>query len=172
MQVIQSPEDFYILPKNIDSVAGLFAPNHTPNVTERKPQLHELTQKAIQILSKNKKGFFLMVEGSQIDWAAHNHQQDLITTETLDFDKAVGVGLDFAQRNRKTLIIVTADHETGGFAIHNGSVEDRVLTASGFTTKGHTAAMVPLFAYGPGCSHFAGIQDNTHIGKQIIHLLH
>jgi alkaline phosphatase len=85
-----------------------------------------------------------------------------------DFDGAVGAGLDFAQSHPNTLIIVTADHETGGFAVHDGSIETHQVTSSGFTTSSHTAAMVPIFAYGPGSHHFSGIQHNDQIGRTII----
>jgi len=89
----------------------------------------------------------------------------------IDFDNAVGVGLEFAKSNSQTLVLVTADHETGGFAIHHGSVEERSISDSGFTTSEHTAAMVPIFAYGPGSSVFSGIKDNTFVGKTLIQYL-
>jgi alkaline phosphatase len=112
-----------------------------------------------------------MVEGSQIDWAAHDHDQRHLIAELIDFDDAVGAGLDFAQKNRRTLIVVTADHETGGMAVHDGSIQNRQVDSTAFTTTGHTAAMVPLFAYGPGSSRFSGIQDNARIGRALIGLL-
>ncbi len=170
MKVIQSAEEFYQL-ENVDCLAGFFAADQPAKAGERKPDLTELTQKAIEILSKSKNGFFLMVEGSQIDWEAHANSQDTLIKELEDFDKAIGAGLDFAQDNTCTLVIVTADHETGGFAVHDGSVAEHKVSASGFTSKGHTAGMVPIFAYGPGSSAFAGIQDNTIVGKTIIKYL-
>lgn len=170
MKVIRSVEEFQQLGM-MDSVAGFFAAEHPPQATYRKPQLPELTNKAIEILSRNKAGFFLMVEGSQIDWAAHTNKQDYILNEMIDFDNAVGVGLEFAKSNLQTLVLVTADHETGGFAIHHGSVEERRISDSGFTTSEHTAAMVPIFAYGPGSSVFSGIKDNTFVGKTLIQYL-
>jgi len=170
MKVIRSVKEFQQLGV-IDSVTGFFAAEHPPQAKDRKPQLSDLTRKAIEILSRNKAGFFLMVEGSQIDWAAHRNNQDYILTEMIDFDNAVGVGLEFAKSNLQTLVLVTADHETGGFAIHDGSVEERRISDSSFTTKGHTAAMVPIFAYGPGSLAFSGIKDNTIVGKTIIQYL-
>jgi len=170
MKVIRSVEEFQQLGM-IDSVTGFFAAEHPPQARYRKPQLPELTNKAIEILSRNKAGFFLMVEGSQIDWAAHKNKQDFIINEMIDFDNAVGVGLEFAKSNSQTLVLVTADHETGGFAIHHGSVEERRISDSGFTTSEHTAAMVPIFAYGPGSSVFSGIKDNTFVGKTLIQYL-
>lgn len=154
-----------------EKLAALLAPVSLPKAAERDYTLAELAAEAIGILSKNPKGFVLLVEGSQIDWAAHDQNQGEIISEMIDFDGAVGTGLDFARQHRNTLIVVTADHETGGFAVHDGSMEARQVTASGFTTTGHTATMVPLFAYGPGSATFSGIQDNARIGQTLIDLL-
>lgn len=169
-KVVRSAEEFLEL-GDVDSAAGLFTAGHPPKESDRSPSLHVLTKKAIKILSKNKSGFFLMVEGSQIDWAGHQNNKEDIIAEMLDFDNAVGVGLDFADKNPHTLVVVTADHETGGFAIHDGSIKNKEVSASGFTTKKHTATMVPVFAHGPGSSAFAGIGDNTTVGKTIIQYL-
>ncbi len=152
-------------------LAALLAPGGLPKAADRDYSLNRLIQSAIHILSKNPNGFVLMVEGSQIDWAAHDHDQRHLIAELIDFDDAVGAGLDFAQKNRRTLIVVTADHETGGMAVHDGSIQNRQVDSTAFTTTGHTAAMVPLFAYGPGSSRFSGIQDNARIGRALIGLL-
>ena len=170
MKVVRSAEEFLKL-GDVDSAAGFFSASHPPRANTRKPRLSELTAKAIRILSKNKRGFFLMVEGSQIDWAGHENNQDSIIAETVDFDDAVGVGLDHAESNPHTLVVVTADHETGGFAVHDGSIKDKKLFESAFTCQDHTAAMVPVFAYGPGSTAFSGIGDNTIVGKTIIQYL-
>lgn len=168
--VIQTENEFNTLGQ-VDSVVGLFANMHLPEADKQTPGLSSLTEKAIEILSKNKNGFFLMVEGSQIDWAGHDNNQDYLISEVIDFDNAIGVVLDFAKNNPQTLVVVTADHETAGFAIHNGSITDKVVSESGFTQTHHTAEMVPVFAYGPGDSDFAGIGDNTRIGKLLIKYL-
>ena len=159
------------LPGQSKKLAALLAPDGLPKAADRDYALAELTEVALRILSKNRKGFILLVEGSQIDWAAHDRDHEGIIKEMIDFDGAVGTGRDFAQQHGNTLIVVTADHETGGFAIHDGSMKTKQVTASGFTTSGHTAAMVPIFAYGPGSSRFSGIQDNAHIGQTLIDLL-
>lgn len=116
------------------------------------------------------RGFFLMIEGSQIDWGGHANQSEYIVNEMIEFDKAVGRVLDFAKENGETLVIVTADHETGGYAINRGSKMDSIVPA--FTSTYHTAVMVPVFAYGPGASLFAGIYENTAIFDQIQYALH
>ena len=142
-----------------------------PPEKEFKITLSEFTQKALDILSSNECGFFLMVEGSQIDWAGHDNDNEYLISETIAFDKAVGIGLQFAKKHSDTLIIVTADHETGGYAPLQGSVEKQMITKAAFTTTGHTGEMVPLFAYGPASQRFGGIHDNTYIGKTLIELV-
>lgn len=111
--------------------------------------------------NRSDKGFFLMIEGSQIDWGGHGNDGQMVIQEVLDFNKALGKVLDFAKKDGNTLVIVTADHETGGLALNPGSRMGKIKTA--FTTNGHTAAMVPVFAYGPSAEKFTGIFDNTEI---------
>ena len=84
---------------------------------DKEPSLAEMTQKAIEKLSKNKNGFFLMVEGSKVDWAAHANDAVALITETLAFDKACGVALDFAKADGKTVVIIVPDHGNSGFSI-------------------------------------------------------
>lgn len=151
-------------------LAGLTAWEHNNPVTEgRGDMLIKATQTAINILDNNKKGFFLMVEGSQIDWAGHQNNTSYLVSEMLDFDKAIGAALAFAVQDRETLIIVTADHETGGFAVKDGSFTEGKVEGM-FPTKGHTGIFVPLFAFGPGADMFTGIMDNTDIPKIIAKL--
>jgi alkaline phosphatase len=147
-------------------IAGLMAEGDMPYVDQgRDPQyLADATAKAIEVLSRNKKGFVLMVEGSQIDWACHDNNMKRSVDETLDMDRAVKVAYDFARKNRSTLIVVTADHETGGMTITGGDVEKKIVSGA-FTTKGHTAVMVPVFAFGPGSAAFEGVHDNTEISR-------
>ena len=102
-----------------------------------------------------------MVEGSQIDWGGHANDSKYITSEMIEFDNAIGAVLDFAKRDGQTLVIVTADHETGGYAINPTSTMDNIVAA--FTTDKHTAALIPVFAWGPGEELFGGIYENTSI---------
>ncbi len=153
----------------VKRLLGLFARKHLPKIRQnRQPSLAGMTEKALQILSGNPQGFVLMVEGSQIDWGGHQNDQAYMLSELIDFDKAVAVALKFRKTHPDTLILVTADHETGGYAIHNGSVKEKKVTDSAFTTRHHTATMVPVFATGTGSAAFSGIMDNTDIGKTLI----
>jgi alkaline phosphatase len=108
-----------------------------------------------------------MIEGSQIDWAAHANSADTLIDETLDFDKAVGVVLDYARNEGHTLVIITADHETGGVTITGGNRKEHKAVLN-FSLKDHTAVMVPVYAYGPGAEMFTGIYENTDIFRKIV----
>lgn len=110
---------------------------------------------------RSEKGFFLMIEGSQIDWACHAKNAPNAVREMLDFDAAIGEVLKFAQADGQTLVIVTADHETGGMALEQGNTKDSLDMV--FVSAQHTASLVPVFAYGLGARHFSGVYDNTDI---------
>ena len=125
------------------------------------------TEKAIKILNKNKKGFFLMVEGSMIDWGGHDNNIDYVITETLDFDRAIAKALEFAIEDGETLVIVTADHETGGLTLVGGDMRKKTIEAN-FSTGDHTAVMVPVFAFGPGAEEFGGIYENTEVFEKMM----
>ncbi len=106
-------------------VYGLFAMSHLapeidrPDLAPEQPSLAEMTQKAISLLSTNKNGFFLMVEGSQIDWACHANDPAHLLSDLLMFDQAVQVALDFAKKDGQTLVLALPDHNTGGLSIGN-----------------------------------------------------
>ncbi len=156
---------------DVGAAAAFLASEHPPPVGVRDPPLSELTEKALEILARDEDGFFLMIEGSQIDWAGHESDHDWLVAEVLDFDRAVGVVMDFAERDGRTLVVVTADHETGGYAILGGSMKRRVVSRTHFGSDNHTATMVPLLAYGPGSESFGGIHDNTDVGRALIGLV-
>jgi alkaline phosphatase len=151
-------------------LAGLTAPEHNDRLAKRGDMLPKATQTAINILKNNKQGFFLMVEGSMIDWGSHANDTQFTVEEVLDFDQAIGVALKFAAQNKETLVIVTADHETGGLNIIDGDFQTGKVTGK-FVSTDHTGVMVPLFAYGPGAEHFTGIMDNTDVHKKMKQLL-
>lgn len=122
--------------------------------------LSEAVWIAVNRLKNNEKGFFIMAEGAQIDWAGEENDVDYLMAEMLDFDRAVGKALDFAEVDGNTLVVVTGDHETAGFALLNGDVTNNTVQG-GFMTWLHTGMMVPVFAYGPGADEFIGVYENT-----------
>ena len=131
-----------------------------------EPTLAELTEKAIEILNKDKDGFFLMVEGSQIDWESHGSNPEGVIKQVLCFDMAVKAAVDFAMKDKKTLVIVTADHETGGLVVKGRDSKTGELQV-GWGSDTHTASAVPVYAYGPGSKAFGGVYDNTEIAKKM-----
>lgn len=141
----------------------LLAKDGMPKMNEgRGDFLPEATKLALEKLSKNEKGFFLMVEGSQIDWGGHNNDAEYLIEELLDFDKTIGVALDFAAQNGETLVIVTADHETGGFTLSTDGGDYNKIKPT-FSTTGHSGTMVPVFAEGSGAFLFNGIYESNEI---------
>jgi len=151
-------------------LAALLYPEHAPKISEGRGDMLSLaTSKAIDLLGKNKQGFFLMVEGSQIDWGGHDNNINYNIDETIDFDKACGVALDFAERNNETLVIIAADHETGGLSL---TEETRFGTRpeGKYSTKEHTAIPTVLYAFGPGQDTFSGIINNTDIFRKMYYL--
>jgi alkaline phosphatase len=157
------------LPK--DKNVGYFTANDNPlPAYQGRDYIGVATEKAINYLDqKNDNGFFLMVEGSQIDWGGHANNSDYIISEVIDFDKAVKAALDFAEKDGNTLVVITADHETGGYAINKGSTMDSLVTA--FTTDYHTADLIPVFAFGPKAADFGGIYENTAIFDKMMKAL-
>lgn len=150
------------------NVVALTADAHNKPYKERGDMLPEATKKSINILNQNSaEGFFLMIEGSMIDWGAHKNDISYVVDEMLDFDRAVGEALKFAAKDKNTLVIVTADHETGGLAIIDGD-EKRGYVKANFGTGGHTGVGVPVFAYGPGAEDFMGIYENTEIFDKML----
>lgn len=144
---------------------------HPPSISEgRGDFLLKGTNAAIRTLSQNKKGFFLMVEGSQIDWGGHDNNFNYTVEETIDFDKAVKAAYEFAKIDGHTLVLVTADHETGGLALNEGSLKDRTIKPA-HTTGHHTGIMVPIYAFGPGAQYFSGTLENIKVNEYMRLLL-
>ena len=160
-QVVYELEDLALISNG--KVAGLLYPDTPPRKSEgRNDMLATSSVKALEILQQEENGFFLMIEGSQIDWGGHDGNTEFILEELLDFDKTVGLMLDFAKTDGQTLVIVTADHETGGMSLIGGDIERGEVNAT-YTTGDHTGVMVPVFAYGPGSDQFRGIYENTDL---------
>jgi alkaline phosphatase len=152
---------------NKGKLAGFIKESRVDN---RGEQLKQTTAVALDILDEHKKGFFLMVEASEIDGGGHDNDMKYTVEEMLDFDKAIGKVLEFAAKDGETLVVVTADHETGGLTLVGGDLKTGEVRGR-FTTKGHTGIMVPVFAYGPGAEYFAGIDENTSFFDKFVKVL-
>lgn len=150
----------------VEKMGFLTAEDSPIPVAQGRDYLLPASKLAIDFLDdKEDNGFFLMIEGSQIDWGGHANNSNYIITEMLDFNKVINAVLDFAEKDGETLVVITADHETGGYAIQKESKMDSIVGA--FTTDYHTADLIPVFAYGPGSDDFRGIYENTDIYHKI-----
>ena len=153
---------------------AILADEYLPHAPERGDYLPTATAKALELLSKEKEGFMLMVEGSQIDGAGHDRNAAYLLAEMQDFERTVKVAMDFADKHPGTLVVVTADHETGGLSMPSGKT-DFTLSESGidytFGTRSHTGIRVPAYFYGAGADRFGGLIDNTELAKQIMQTL-
>lgn len=168
-KVVTDIED--LVSTEANKVAGLIHAEHQPSILDGRGEMLGIASNfAIDLLKRNDKGFFLMIEGSQIDWGGHDNNMAYVVTEMLDFDRVLGDILSFAEADGETLVIVTADHETGGLSITGGDVATGSVEGS-FSTGGHTAIAVPVYASGPGAEHFSGSYENTAIYHKMKALL-
>jgi len=167
--VVYTPDD---MKKSASKkLVALLAKEHMPKVSDgRQGLLSEMTKKAIETLSNNKNGFVLMVEGSMIDWGAHENNLGYVESEVIDLDQAIGTALEFAKTDGNTLIVVTADHETGGLVLTGGNISTHTVEGK-FAGTDHSAVMVPVFSYGPGSYRFSGIHENTFFYNEFLQLL-
>ena len=166
------------VPNTSKKVFGLFADEHfrniaTPETHIYEPSLTEMVQFAVnrsnRFVDEGCEGFFIMAEGSQVDWAGHVNNLDYLITEMKDLDTAIEWALEYAKDNDDTLVVVTSDHETGGLLIEptnpvdytSQGVKISFNTAVGSGT--HTGVPVPIYAYGPGAENFTGTLDNTDV---------
>ncbi|MBV7531464.1 alkaline phosphatase [Chitinophaga sp. sic0106] len=133
----------------------------------RGDYLKKALQKTLQQLGRSKNGFFLMVEGSRIDHGGHFNNLEYLVREMLDFDEAVGEALRFADQQKETTVIVTADHESGGLSLMDGDIRQGWLRGS-FATNDHTGIPVMVFAYGPNSALFGGVYENTEVFGKIL----
>jgi len=160
--------------KNINTsskrIIGLFDNDGIRRSPDR-PSQQLMTKKALDILAKRTvecSGFFLMTEGSQIDWASHDNDASRMITEFRDFDLSIKSAVEFINTRDDTLLIVTADHETGGLQILK---EDNDLVHIQWGTGSHTGIPVGVFSYGPGAELFTGTMDNTEIHTKILEII-
>ncbi|WP_051941711.1 alkaline phosphatase [Maribacter forsetii] len=146
------------------------------NATNEKPltvyveKLALATKNGLSFLNNKKKPFFLMSEGAKIDSYGHANDINGVITESISFDKAISEALKFADTDKNTLVVITADHETGGLTIPQGNIAKHEIEAD-FTTHDHTGVMVPVFAYGPMSQEFQGVYENNEIFAKLLNVL-
>ena len=121
--------------------------------------------KALELLD-NRKGFFLMIEGSMIDDGGHDNKAGHTMEEIFDFDRTLGIVLEWAEKDGQTLVIVTADHATGGMTLLSGSIDEKRIRVN-YSTTGHNGIALPVFAWGPHSEDFVGIYENTELSDRI-----
>ena len=142
----------------------------TTRLSEPTVYLEKATAKALEVLSNdNRQGFFLMIESAIIDGYGHNNDSEGMIEEMKEFDNTLRQLVAYVNQHPETLLVVTADHETGGTGVSYKSYEVGSTTPVqlSFSTKGHTGTVVPVFAYGAGAEAFAGIMKNTDLPKKI-----
>lgn len=174
-QVVDTAADLSRAPAD-GKILGLFAEEALRPVRRRgadtsEPTLTEMTRAALSRLERDRDGFFLVVEGSQPDWGAHENDLDYAVAELLAFDDAVNEVLAWLaarpKRAKETLLIVLSDHETGGLALIGP--KDRPLPAGPvraiphWATTEHTAVDAPIWSAGPGSAALAGLIDSTKV---------
>jgi alkaline phosphatase len=151
-------------------VLGLFGEDGLDRRLSPPTQL-QMTERALDFLdskTSNCAGFFLMSEGSQIDWAGHDNNVKYMLTEFADFDDSVASAIEFAKQNKETLILVTADHATGGLVLQKPRGSS---IRAQWTTTSHDLSPINIYAYGPGAEKFSGVMDNTEIFDRMLQAL-
>jgi alkaline phosphatase len=141
-------------------------PSRDRNADFAEARLADLTAFAIRHLEADPDGFFLMVEHEGTDGASHQNNEADARAAMISFDEAVGVALDFASKRTDTLVVVTSDHETGGLRI--SETRNLARPRLEWSTSDHTAAIVPIFAFGPQAGAFAKFQENTDVGRTLL----
>lgn len=145
--------------------------NDVPSILQgRGDYLAKATNGALSFLTKKNAPIFLMIEAAMIDTGGHWNSAGTVVEEEIDFDISIGEVLKYADMHPGTLVIITADHETGGVTIPQGNLQIGEVELN-FETEDHTAIMVPVFAYGYKSEEFRGVYDNTEIFKKIIQLV-
>lgn len=149
-------------------VLGLFAEGsvHDP---ERPPELPQLAAYALERLARDDDGFVLLLETEETDTASHRHGFERMVRGVAALDRVVEAAAGFARRDRHTLIVVTADHDTGGLTLLHG--RDGGPLRVHWSSWGHTGNPVPLFAYGPGAARLGGVHDNVEVPRILAGLL-
>jgi alkaline phosphatase len=163
--VVRTADELKAVPLDtVTALLGLLAEGDMPLAPSRMPSLADLTEVALRVLDRDPDGFFLLVENEETDTQAHAHAPlPVLAAEMQAFDQAVRAGLRYQARHPGTLIVVAADHETGGLALARDA--DTLFLA--YHTTDHTAELVPIFAQGPGAERFGGVLTNEEVGRRL-----
>lgn len=154
-----------------DKIGFLAASGSLPSILQnRGDYLKNTTIAAMDFLGRDDSPFFLMLESAFIDSGGHSNSTEVIVEEMLDFDQTIGAVLDYADANPGTLVLITADHETGGVTLPQGSIADHRIELN-YQSDDHTGIMVPIFAYGAHSGDFRGVYENTEVFHRILHLV-
>jgi alkaline phosphatase len=150
---------------SVHALAGFFAIDRAFDTALRRPTLVEMTSAALQVLDRDPDGFFLLIENEHTDHFGHqNLPLGAIVDEVLEVDRAVRVALEYRADHPETLIVVIGDHETGGLSLVADSTG---ALAAAWSTTGHTAELIPVFAIGPGAEEFGGIRTAAAVGRAL-----
>jgi alkaline phosphatase len=166
----------FTLAENLDDLGGdrvghFAAPGSLPKkLSGRGDYLLKGTISALEFLARKSSPFFLMVEAADIDSGGHSNNTSMIVSEMLDFDEVIGAVIRFADENPGTLVLITADHETGGVSIPQGDLKSNTVELA-YHIDDHTGIMVPIFAYGTQADEFRGVYENTQVFHKILKLL-
>lgn len=164
-------------------VFGLFADEHlrdenTPENHLTEPSIEKMLEFSVnrskKFIENGCRGFFIMAEASQVDWAGHGNDFEYLMREMSDLEDGIKWALEFAKKNQDTLVVVTADHETGGLLIEPNdprkyeNLDIKFSFNTGIGRGSHTGVPVPIYAYGPGAENFTGTLDNTDVHKALL----
>lgn len=144
------------------------------DLSEPTVYLQKASAKALDVLSRNSdNGYFLMIESALIDGYGHNNDSEGMIAEMKEFDALLRQLVAYVDQHPETLLVVTADHETGGTWLNYTGYEvgGSSPVAMSYSTRGHSGVVVPIFAYGEGAEAFAGVMKNTDIPKKIEQLM-
>ena len=151
-------------------VIGILSPDNLPIAVERGDLFRRNVARGLELLSKNEKGFVMMIEGSCIDDWLHGNDIEKAMEELLDFDRTLGDVLQWAEKDGHTLVVVTADHATGCLTLQDGNLEEGEIGVY-FASESHNGIAVPFYAWGPGSRAFTGIHENAEYGQMVMDLV-
>ena len=147
-------------------VIGILSPDNLPVAGERGDLFRRMVAQGLDQLSQNENGFVMMIEGSCIDDWLHGNDIEKAMEELLDFDRTLGDVLEFAAKDGHTLVVVTADHNTGAITLQDGNLEKGEIGVH-FGSESHNGIAVPVYAWGPGSEKFTGIRENAEWGQLV-----